>query len=156
MGAIWGGGVTASALDPRATTHAGMGGVEGHTGHPGGGGLGAASRAGRGRGMGAKGHVCTGRGKGMHVEGHVGVEGMGVGEGVGGIRGTNVGGMHWEVGTHWKGGTCAGGAVGGPGGKVPGAPTNGNAARAHAFATTDSASGLASLPDHSPSAYGSS
>ena len=85
-----------------------------------------------------------------------GVEGMGVGEGVGGIRGTNAGGTHWEVGMRWKGGTRARGAVGGLGGKAPGAPANGNTAWARAFATMDSASGLASLPDHLPPAYGSS
>ena len=120
------------------------------------GGPGAAPCAERGRGTGAEGHACAGRKKGMCAEGHVGVEGMGVGEGVGGVRGTNVGGTHWEVGMCWKGGTCAGGAVGGPGGKAPGAPANGNTAWARAFATTDSASGLASLPDCSPPAYGSS
>ena len=155
MGAIQGGGgVTASALDPRATTRAGMGGVEGHVGHPGGGGPRAAPCAGRGRGMGAEGHACAGRKKGMRAEGHVGVEGMRVREGVGDVRGTNMGGMHWEVGTRWKGGMHAGGAVGGPGEKAPGAPANGNAARARAFAAVDSASGLVSLPDRSPSAYG--
>ena len=73
-----------------------------------------------------------------------------------GVRGTNAGGTHWEVGTRWKGETRAGGAVGGPGGKAPGAPANENAARARAFAAADSASGLASLPDRSPPAYGSS
>ena len=144
------GGVTASALDPGAAMHAGMGGVEGHMGHSGGGGPGAAPCAGRGRGTGVEGHACTGRGKGMCVEGHVGVEGMGVGEGVGGVEGTNAGGTRWEVGMRARG------TVGGPSGKAPGAPANGNTARARAFAAADSASGLASLPDHSPLAYGSS
>jgi hypothetical protein len=122
-------------------------GAKGRAGTGGGKGTGEEGRAaspscagtGEGKGMGAEGHAGTGGGKGS--AGHVGAGGgsavANVG-GAGGIRGK-------EPGTA-RGGTNAGG----PGGKGPGTPTKGRANWARAFAATDSASGLACLPDHSP------